>query len=213
MAASIWAAGPLDPLSQIAIQGMLDESGGISEGIVVSSPNTKTVGLLDRSRSSMRITSSESLEEYCIFNCQECFERNLSSLGQSSKVFSPSFYSTLKWGHKLETLLCYADISTEQYSSILKINKNECYGLYSGRINRSTNDELFQLADYSLSILSFILRLANYEPGQMGKYVRIKHLFRGSTYPPPWDSKGLLQYLEDSGHSGIMECLSWIRKH
>ena len=122
-----------------------------------------------------------------------------------------SFFK-LPWSGKLRTLLEYAEISEDVFSSMLEVNKGITHRLLNGEISKNSNKEVFQMADHLLSILSYILRLASHEPKLMPKYGQVKHLFSGSISQPPWDNVGPVQYLKELGRNGILKSFKWIRE-
>ncbi len=64
MAIRAWVTGVLDPLSQLVIQEMIEENGGLSEGWVVSKPILDEGSLQNSAKLPTIINSNESLDDY-----------------------------------------------------------------------------------------------------------------------------------------------------
>jgi hypothetical protein len=74
-------------------------------------------------------------------------------------------------------------------------------------------NELEISADELLSVLAYLMRLAQDEPALMPHYWKQSDLFAGSLSSPPWDASGMSDYLKLCGKKGIENALYWIRSH
>ena len=70
-----------------------------------------------------------------------------------------------------------------------------------------------ELRHQAVSVLAFILRLADYDLSIMPYYARVTDYFDHSSTPPPWDRQGLIPFLLHSTRPGFSQALSWIREH
>jgi DNA-binding NarL/FixJ family response regulator len=131
------------------------------------------------------------------------------------RVFDVSAFVRLNWSEKMNHLLSCVDMSEEVLARALSIDRAVALGLRQEyRSLRDIGDRsVLQNADTLLSVMSYLLRLAVYEPELLGHYWSKARLFTGSTQPPPWDEFGLEEFIRMRGTSGVNEALVWIRSH
>lgn len=128
--------------------------------------------------------------------------------------FDPGAYARQPWRHKIIQLAHYVEITPEDMAQILGIPDLSKVKILLGLEEGEVSDRpLLELADRLLSVLGYVLRLSEYEPGKMPMYWKIKDLYENSFEPPPWNRLGLKNFLINSGPQGLYESLIWIRSH
>jgi DNA-binding NarL/FixJ family response regulator len=129
-------------------------------------------------------------------------------------IFNPKHFSELPPLGQLGELFEYAEGKPEDLARILCLGNDAALSLLTGDSEPLLlNSELAVPVDALLSILSYVLRLSNYEPEVVPYYWNVKELFAGSLSSPPWDRFGLSDYLKTNGLEGIREALFWIRSN
>jgi DNA-binding NarL/FixJ family response regulator len=115
---------------------------------------------------------------------------------------------------QLGQLIEYMGAKPEDLARILRLENDGVLSFLKGNLESVlSDDDLSAHVDGLLSVLSYVLRLSNYEPEVMPYYWNVKDFFAGSLSSPPWDRFGLAEYLKTSGSDGITEAIFWIRSN
>jgi CheY-like chemotaxis protein len=125
-------------------------------------------------------------------------------------AFDVVSYSNLPNTEKLTTLLELAGVGSAELIPILECSPAQADQLLDQKL---VANELEISADELLSVLAYLMRLAQDEPALMPHYWKQSDLFAGSLSSPPWDASGMSDYLKLCGKKGIENALYWIRSH
>lgn len=117
-------------------------------------------------------------------------------------------YSDAPWNEKILFLADYCNLDIKEISQILVIN-----GKDTNKILLDGKSEGMQLKYFShlLSILSYFLRLAKYQPIIVRVLWEKTNLFKFSSDPPPWDRIGIKNYLKRHKLTALEKSYSWLR--
>ncbi len=145
--------------------------------------------------------------------CAEDLEKLIKRRGWWRVFDTKSFIEETRL-NKLRILLEYINATPDDLAAILNINTNRAEALLSGEFGTNTDTVIMpEKMDLLLSVLSYILRLSNYQPELMEHYWNVKNLYKESLNKPSWNESGFAEYLKIHGPSGLMESLYWIRSH
>lgn len=136
----------------------------------------------------------------------------LKKRGALPKFDSPRYIS-LPFHGKLAELLGYVHVTPEQLSQILEVDTDIAERLVEGKEELLLGERERRNAYRLASILDFVMRLANDEPGLMWRFWVPRHLYTKNKNIPPWDSDGLRDYLITNGATGLEKALRWIRSY
>jgi len=128
--------------------------------------------------------------------------------------FYPSAYAALPAVRKLQELLRYAGIMPDELRHILAVEMDAAAALLGDDAAPfEVDSRASENADQLLSILSYLLRLADYNPELLRMLWSEKAIFASARKPAPWDDDGLRNHLEKEGPVGLRSALTWIRSH
>jgi CheY-like chemotaxis protein len=124
-------------------------------------------------------------------------------------------FSRLEQPKKLQTLCSYIPVEPRTIAASIGIEEAGAEGLLSTDNAWAwlPDGATFQRADAFLSLLAYLLRLADYQPELIEHYWSAIGLFEGSVSPPPWDREGLPVFLNRAGTAGLSDAITWIRSH
>jgi DNA-binding NarL/FixJ family response regulator len=126
--------------------------------------------------------------------------------------FDVKAYTKLSKREKLKQLVECAQIKASELAQILEVEPRLAQTLTPDEVGVGIDSlNLIQREDELLSILAFVLRIADYDPELVPHFWRIRHMYKESLDRPPWDELGLADYLKANGRAGIIESLTWIR--
>lgn len=127
--------------------------------------------------------------------------------------FGSSHFIELPFNEKVAELLGYVALAPEQLARILEVDPGAARALLRGEEAAfESYGEAAENLERLASVLSYLLRLSQYEPDMMLYHWNARNLDAESRDPPPWDEEGLGRYLERRGPRGLQEALDWIRR-
>jgi len=129
------------------------------------------------------------------------------------KTFDAVHYARSTWQEKLNELVRHIEISRADLGLILGVGSDVIDALLDRGTISGLTRSLSESTDHLLSVLAFVLELAQYDPELMPHYWTVKGINSPAANRPPWDSTGLKEYLTGKGPAGLMESLVWIRSN
>lgn len=128
------------------------------------------------------------------------------------EVFDVKAYTKLSKRDKLKQLVEYARIDADDLAKILEVEVGLAQTLTPSEAGVGIDSlNLIEREDDLLSILAFVLRIADYDTELLPHFWRVRQMYKDSLERPPWDEQGLGEYLKANGRVGIIESLTWIR--
>jgi CheY-like chemotaxis protein len=128
--------------------------------------------------------------------------------------FDSSDFIDLPFNEKVAELLSYVEMTSEQLSKILEVDRHLAEAILQGQeLSAELGDDAERNVDRLASVLSYLLRSSRYELDTMRLLWITTNRHAKSWNPPPWDETGLEKYLMANGIKGINQSLFWIRSY
>lgn len=131
------------------------------------------------------------------------------------RAFNKSAYIKMPWRQKLSEVCAFAAVDPDALAKIIGIDPKRAEFLLYDCPDATLEPSTVEAADQLLSIFSYVLQMAEYEPEAVAYYWTITDLYCESRPDarPPWDRAGLSKYLQDGGPTGLEQAANWIWSH
>ena len=121
-------------------------------------------------------------------------------------------FQTASWGGKFALLTDAAALDDSQTAQICGCDPDTILAVRQGHLRPNGPDQAVVAVDSLLSILSFVLEMADYDKQIFNTAFEELELGRKTSDPPPWHGLGLRTYLGFRGPIGLRDALAWIRR-